>query len=207
MIIAVIAANGRLGRIFAEAALKAGHTVRAGVHSGGSFAANPRLSVVQCDATNPNDLNSLITGADVVVSCLGHIKASKPDVQTVATRAIVTAMAAAGVARYVDITGTGVRFAGDQVSLVDRFLNFGVGLLDPARVKDGIDHQEVLKASKLEWTTVRVLKLQNIAASPFSLTPNGPTKWVVGRSEAAQAMLEVIDTHTFIRQAPIISRA
>ena len=207
MNIAVIAANGRLGKEFVKAALKAGHSVRAGVRGENTLEPHPQLEVVNCDATNLDELKVLFQNQEVVVSAIGHVKGSAPDVQTIAAEAIVTAMDQLGIKRYVDVTGTGVRFLGEKISLVDRFLNLGVEVVDKYRVKDGRDHQEVLKKSDLDWTTIRVLKLQNVAKAPFSLTPNGPTKWYVGREEVAEAMLQVIDEKSFIQQAPILSKA
>ena len=206
MRIAVIAANGRLGKAFVEAALKAGHSVRGGVRGVNTLAAHPHLEVVTCDATNADELRVLLSGQEVVVSAIGHVKGSAPDVQTVATKVIVDVMSELGIKRYVDVTGTGVRFTGDKITLIDRFLNMGVGIADPSRVKDGIDHQEVLKASSLDWTTIRVLKLQNVAARPFVLRLHGPTKAFVGREEVAEGMLEVIEMGTFFKQAPIVGR-
>lgn len=206
MRIAVIAANGRLGQSFVAVALAAGHSVRAGVHSGGDFTAHPNLEVVKCDATNYDDLTLLLEDQEVVVSALGHVKNSAPDVQTVATELIVDVMEELGIKRYVDVTGTGVRFPGDKITLIDRFLNFGVGLVDTTRVKDGIDHQEILKASSLDWTTIRVLKLQNVAEKAFSLTLHGPTKVVVGREEVSRAILEVLENRRFVREAPILGK-
>jgi len=207
MRIAVIAANGRLGKAFTEAALAAGHSIRGGVRGVNTLTAHPNLEIIECDATKPEDLKLLLQGVEVVVSAIGHVKGSAPDVQTVATKAIVEVMTELGIKRYVDVTGTGVRFPGDKITLIDRFLNLGVGIADPTRVKDGIDHQEVLKASNLEWTTVRVLKLQNVPPKPFTLRLHGPTKAYVGREEVATAMLQVIETEGFLREAPIVGKA
>jgi hypothetical protein len=205
MRIAVIAANGRLDKVFVEAALKAGHTVRAGVRGMNTLAPHPQLEIISCDATHPDELMNLLKDQEVVVSAIGHVKGSAPDVQTVATRIIVDAMEALGIKRYVDVTGTGVRFRGDKITLFDRFLNFGVGIVDPSRVKDGIDHQEVLKASGVDWTTIRVLKLQNVSPKPFTLQLHGPTKVYLGRKEVASAILQVIERGSFLKEAPIVA--
>ena len=206
MNIAIIAANGRLGSVLVEEALAAGHSVRAGIRGDSHVSAHPRLEIVQCDATRFEDVKNLLHDQQAVCSAIGHVKGSAADVQTQATRILVDAMKETGVKRFVDVTGTGVRFPGDMISLVDRFLNFGVGMVDPARVKDGIDHVEVLKKSNIDWTTIRILKLQNVTPHPYVLRLNGPTKWCVGRREVARAMLEVIEKNTFLQQSPIISR-
>jgi hypothetical protein len=108
--------------------------------------------------------------------------------------------------RIVSLTGTGVRFPGDKITIVDRILNLSISIIDPARVKDGKNHVEVLKASNLDWTIIRVLKLQNVQPRPFKLLENGPTKWYVGRTEVAKAVLEVLEQGSFIKQAPIIGK-
>lgn len=206
MHIAVIAANGRLGKVFVEAALRAGHSVRAGIRGENTLTPHQDLEVVMCDATNTDDLRLLFENQDVVVSAIGHIKGGAPDVQTRATKALVSVMEELHIRRFVDVTGTGVRFPGDKITLVDRLLNFAVQIIDGDRVKDGKDHQEVLKSSSLEWTTIRILKLQNVTGRPYKLTLHGPTKWYVGRTEVAKAMLEVIENHSFIEQSPIVSK-
>ena len=205
MKIAVIAANGRLGRAFVIQALKAGHQVRAGVRGATQLPAHENLEVLRCDATKPDEIRRLLSGQEVVVSAIGHVKGSPATVQTQATRVIVQGMHELGITRFVDVTGTGVRFPGDKIPLIDRVLNWGVGLIDPARVRDGIEHVKVLQESDIQWTVLRVLKLQNIQPQPYVLTEHGPTKYFVGREEVARAMLEVIQKGTFIQQAPIIS--
>jgi putative NADH-flavin reductase len=207
MNIAVIAANGRSGQAFVQKALAAGHTVRGGVLGQNFLAPHPRLALMPCDATKKSDLGKLLAGQDAVVSFIGHVTGSPADVQTVAMQNIVAVMRQLGMQRIVSLTGTGVRFPGDAITLVDRLLNLAVRIVDPQRVRDGQQHVEVLKNSNLEWTIIRVLKLQNVAPKPFTLREHGPTKWYVGREEVAAAVLEVLEQHSFICKAPIISKA
>ena len=206
MNIAVIAANGRSGKIFVERALAAGHSIRAGVHRTNNLSAHSRLSVVACDATKQSDLQELIKGQDAVVSFIGHVKGSPPYVQTDAMRALIVALQAQGLRRVVSLTGTGVRFPGDHITMVDRILNVSIRLIDPARISDGQEHVEILKQSDLDWTILRVLKLQNTSPRPFVLREHGPTKWFVSREEVATAALQVLEQGSFIKQAPILSK-
>ena len=207
MNIAVIAANGRLGKAFVETALAAGHSVEAGTRGQAHFEDNPHLTVIACDATNFYEVKALIEGQDVVVSCIGHVKNSLPNVQTLATKTIVRAMKELDIKRFVTLTGTGVREPGDHIPLLDRFLNFAIEMIDTPRITDGRQHVAVLEKSDLDWTIIRVLKLQFENNRPFRLKENGPTLPYVSRQEAARAMLEVIENHSFIRQLPIISRS
>jgi len=206
MKIAVLAANGRSGKVFVEQALAAGHSIRAGAFATNTLSPHERLQIQQCDATKSEDVASLIAGQDAVVSFIGHVKGSEPRVQRNAMTVLVQAMNDAGVSRVVSLTGTGVRFPGDKVGLIDRFLNTSITLIDPNRVCDGIEHAEVLKQSDLEWTIVRVLKLQNTKSKPYVLREHGPTRLYVNRHEVAQSVLQVLEEGSFIQTAPIISK-
>ncbi len=206
MNIAVIAANGRTGQAFVELALAAGHNIRAGVYHTNNLPEHEHLSIVQCDARNSADLTKLIEGQEAVVSFIGHVRNSPAQVQTDAMKALAKVMQQEGLKRIVSLTGTGVRFPQDKISLIDRILNLSISLIDPKIIKDGRDHVLFLQQSNLEWTVIRVLKLQNTSPKPFSLTLYGPTKWWVSREDVAKASLQVLSDHSFIKQAPIISK-
>ena len=206
MKLAVIAANGRSGKIFVEHALAAGHSVRAGIHHTNSLSPHAQLEVIPCDATSAADLTKLLKGQDAAVSFIGHVKGSPPHVQTDAMQALVSVMQTQGLTRVISLTGTGVRFPKDHITIIDRLLNLSIRLIDPPRIRDGIDHVEVLKQSGLDWTVLRVLKLQNTKPRPFSLREHGPTKWYASREEVAEAALQVLEQHSFIKQAPIIGK-
>jgi len=187
-------------------ALAHGHTIHAGFR-GTETPAAPGLTAMACDATNIQDVRQLIAGCDAVVSVIGHIKGSPPRVQTEAMHALCAAMEQEGVRRLVSLTGTGVRQPGDTIPLADRLLNLLVSIVDPARVRDGRDHVAVLEASDLEWTVVRVLKLQQRSSGPVVLSAHGPTRLFVSRDAVATAILDVLEAHSFIRQMPILSRS
>lgn len=206
MKIAVIAANGRTGKVFVEKALLPGHSVNAGVYHTNNLTENGRLTVMDCDANNAKDLAKLISGQDAVVSFIGHVKGSSADVQTKAMEALVKVMHQQGIRRIVSLTGTGVRYPGDKITLIDRILNIAIGIIDPARVSDGRNHVKVLENSNLDWTVIRVLKLQNTQSGNFELREHGPTKPYVSRQETAEAVLQVLSENTFVRKAPIIGK-
>jgi putative NADH-flavin reductase len=173
----------------------------------GSLPEQPGLQCVPCDATRSADVARVIAGQDAVVSLIGHVKDSPATVQTDAMRVLVASMQAANIRRLVSLTGTGVRLPGDRITLIDRVLNAAVLFVDKARVTDGRNHAAVLQESQLDWTVIRVLKLQNTAPKPFVLTTHGPTRAYVSREEVATAILDVLESGSFIRQSPIISKA
>jgi putative NADH-flavin reductase len=204
MNIAVIAAGGRTGKLVVAEALARGHHVRAGVYHDNPLTPHENLTVIECDARRDADVRQLLTGCDAVVSAIGHVKASPPDVQTAAIQHIIAAMHDCAVQRLVSLTGTGVRFAGDHITLIDRILNLAVRIIDPARVNDGIAHAKLIQQSNVDWTIIRVLKLQDVRPSAFTLREHGPTKPFVARADVAKAIIDVLEDDSFMHAAPIL---
>ena len=204
--IAVLAANGRSGRLFVEAALKAGYTVKAGVHGQHDFLPNEQLIVIPVDGTKQADVDALVQGSDVVVSLIGHGPKSPATVQTDTIRNTVSAMQTHGVRRLISLTGTGVRIPGDKPSLIDRFANLAISIIDPERIKDGIAHVKLLQASDVDWTVVRVLKLGNGTTNgTVTFSTMGPAELLTPRTRVAYAIVQILNDDLFIKQAPIIT--
>jgi hypothetical protein len=205
MKIAVIAANGKSGRAFVTAALKAGHEIRSGYYGDNPFKNRPGLEALKCDATNPEHVHRLIQGCDAVVSLIGHVKGSPALVQTDAMKIIVETMQQQKIRRLISLTGTGVRMKGDNPSLLDILANRIIAFIDPERINDGIKHVEVIQASGLDWSVLRVLKLTSGAAGAFTLTDHGPAKLLTSRREVARAILKLLEQQRFIRACPVVS--
>ena len=203
--LAVIAANGRAGRAFVLKALDAGYEVRAGYHAANNLPSHERMTAISCDATNEEDVRTLLSGADVVVSLIGHVKQSPPNIQTDSMKVIAKVMNDIGINRIISLTGTGVRFPGDTPSIIDRLLNIAIKYIDPARIKDGIRHVEYLQSTNLDWTILRVLKLINSAEQkPVYLSPAGPAELLTSRDRVASAILKIIEEGGYIKSAPIV---
>ena len=207
MRIVVLGAGGRTGRVFVQAALAAGHEVTAAVHTlSDTMTPRDRLHVQLCDATDALQLREVVRGQDAVVSLIGHVKGSAADVQSVAMATLLQVMQECSVTRLVSLTGTGVRMPGDHIPLVDRILNWGVAVVDPKRISDGIRHVELIMQSDTEWTILRVLKLQTHKRSAINLKEHGPTRLYVSREDVVAAICAVLEQRLFIRKAPILSK-
>ncbi len=204
MNIAVVGANGRAGRCVVSEALARGHYVRAGVYGESTLTPAPSLEIIQCDATNQVDITKLVQGCDAVVSVVGHIKNSSPSLQTTAIGVVIESMHDVGITRLVSLTGTGVRWQGDKPSLSDKFLNWAVRLVDPARIRDGIAHAAVIESSDLDWTIVRVLKLTNGKKHQIQPSDYGPARLTVSRATVAATIIDVLEQGTYIRKLPVL---
>ncbi len=205
MKIAVIGANGRTGREFVSAALLAGHQVAAGIHRESRLASHAHLTILPCDATQPREVAALIAGTDAVVMLIGHVRGSAPTVQTDATKVVIEQMKKAGITRLVSLTGTGVRRQDDRVTVIDRMLNSIVAKVDPDRINDGIHYAKEIEMSGLDWTVLRVLKLEAWSPTPVVPTLHGPTALWVSRHQVADALLGLIEDRAFISEMPILS--
>ncbi len=204
-IVAVLGADGRSGQECVKALLGAGDMVRAGVHSG-SLESRAGLVQQNCNVMSKSDVQSLLQGASVVVSLIGHGKDSPVNLQVTAIRNCIEALADQPNARLISLTGTGVRFPGDKPSLLDHILNISIKLIDRNRIVDGIEHAKVMQQGPVNWTLLRVLKLTNGKHSGTPrLSPGGPAELFTPRARVAAAIVEIIGTNTFHRQAPVIS--
>jgi putative NADH-flavin reductase len=203
--IAVVAAGGRSGRVFVDAALAAGYQVRAGVRRANNLVPRQNLTDVHCDATDEQDVRQLLTGADAVVSLIGHNRKSPPRLQTDAVRVVARVMQELHIKRLVSLTGTGVRSAGDTPSFIDRIGNKIISLIDPNRITDGVEHARFIETTNLDWTIVRILKLRGGNSTKnvrFSL--HGPAELLTPRRRVANAIIQLIKEGSYVRQLPII---
>jgi hypothetical protein len=203
--IAVIGASGKSGRAFVLTALKAGYAIRAGIHTSNSLPQHKNLTVVRIDATDFEDVKTLIKGSDVVVSLIGHVKKSPASLQTDTTINIVRAMDQANLKRFISLTGSGVRFPGDMPSLPDRLLNAILKIVMKDIINDGVAHAKVLQDSSLGWTIIRGLILTEHSAQDFTLTEHGPAKLLCPREEIALGILQLIENNSFVKKAVTIS--
>lgn len=205
MKIAILGANGRTGIELVNEALKRGFSVVAGVSANGNvFQSSPNLEVIEFNATAQEDVDALFRGCEAVISVLGQTKNSPKNLLELSMITVVTAMQKNNISKIVSLTGTGVRRPNDRISLIDRILNFGLGVVDGDRIKDGKKHLEVLERSGLDYTVLRVLKLTNDERQTYSLKDGGPAKAMVSRKTVAEALLRCLGEN-WNKKAPVLS--
>jgi len=72
--IALLGATGKVGGLYLELAMEAGHQVVALARDPDKVPSRKGLVVIKGDATKNSDVAALVAGADVVVSCVGNSK-------------------------------------------------------------------------------------------------------------------------------------
>ena len=97
----VFGASGRVGSQVVGLLLERGDSVVAVVHSRNLFEPNPNLTVVAFDVHDQVKVTEVISGSQVILSCLSNWGSEQGDVLTAAIRAVVPAMKKVGVRRII----------------------------------------------------------------------------------------------------------
>lgn len=207
--VTLFGATGKTGRHLIAESLKRGIDITVFARPSSSFE-NFDVRVVRGDLTDRSRLEEAIRGADAVLSALGPTKLSHPrDLPiTRATNAIISAMKEVGVKRLIAVsTGTAVD-PGDgrdwKIWLPALLVRYAM----PSVYADIIGTAATMRASKLNWTMVRVALLTDGPATKrlnVGLYGHAPHNFAISREDAAKFMLDRATKHDFVREAPGIS--
>ena len=205
MNITVFGATGTIGRLVVEQALTAGHHVTAFTRDAARVTmSHDRLHVVEGDVTDPEGCLPAVKGADAVVVALGAGR--KGVVREAGTRAVVAAMQEAGVRRLVCQSTLGVGSSRPNLDLVWKYLMFGL-LLRPAYA-DHVRQEAVVKASDLDWTTVRPSAFTDTSPGPVRDGFGGSERGLrlkIARADVASFVLAQVRDETYLRRAVSLS--
>lgn len=167
---------------------------------------DPRLHVVEGDVHDPEVVRETVTGADAVISALGHRRGSGHHVLTTAAQLIVTAMEGAGVHRLVVLSITAVRDPEDRPRMVDRLLE-GVGHVLAAGVyRDHLGQASTVREADLDWTIVRAPLLTNGPHTGHYRVGHlgGGMGGRISRADVADFLLKQATDATYIHQVPLM---
>ena len=188
MKITVFGATGGTGREVVRQALAAGDTVTAVVRDpAAGFPGRP--AIVRADVMDPEAITPAVSGADVVVSALGHRPGRKDPVSAPATGAIITAMRSAGVRRLIVVTAAGhVRDPHD--GLVTRaVLKPLLGRLLRHAFADFTRTDRIVAGSGLDWTIMRPPRLTDGRSRPYRTELDRTVGATIARTDLARAIL------------------
>ena len=208
MRLCIFGAAGRTGIETVNCARAHGFKVVACAYRDGAINRFPTdVTVKKGNVMDYGSVLEAIRGSHAVISVVGHIKGSDPFMQTKGMVNLAKAMEETGIRRLLSLTGTGARMIGDKPSILDKVLNSIVGIVDPERISDGVEHINVLRKSNLDWTVVRVLKLGNSKRkiSKYKLTAGGPAEPLTSRKKAARVLVDLVNIKEYLGELPIIS--
>lgn len=216
MKLTIFAATGRIGRHLVEQGLEAGHDITAVVRNPGKLTRDVPTITADLIRADPLILRSAVAGADGVLSAFGPSSRAQTGITSAGTEAIVQAMQSAGTRRIVVVSAAPVsttpspgrpnapkhdpgegplmRYVGGPMSR----LFLGRHFADLALMED------ILRASGLDWTSIRPPRLTDKPLSGTYRTAvdqNLRGGLYASRADVAHLMLHALDDHTTIKQA------
>jgi uncharacterized protein YbjT (DUF2867 family) len=208
MKILVLGATGATGKLIVGMAIAKGYEVVALVRSKAKAADLVGVELIEGDARDPAALARAIAGCDAVVSSLGTAMSPFREVTllSTATRALVGVMEQQNVRRLVCITGLG---AGDSRGHGGFFFDRLFLPVMLRKVYQDKDRQEdVIRASKLEWTIVRptVLNDKPARGGVKALTDlSGVHGGTIARADVTEFVVQQLVAEAWLRKAPLIT--
>jgi putative NADH-flavin reductase len=208
MKLTVFGATGKTGKEIVRQALAAGHEVTAVARDPAKLGeAASKVRIVQGDAMDMQVTEQAVAGADAVLSVLGHVKGSPPDVLSKSGSNIVGAMKKQNVRRLVVLTNIAARDSKDRPGLYNRFLRALLTLFRGQMARDTAEEAKIISQSDLDWTIVRA-----------SLLTDGPMtgKYHVGefdksagtqvsRANVGAFVIDCATENKYLRAKPLIS--
>jgi putative NADH-flavin reductase len=208
MNIAVLGATGRTGRLLVAELVQRGHSVSALVRNPDRLPEAAGVRVVVGDSRDPAAVAAVLEGADVVVSALGPT-AKEATLHHDTAEVLLEAMPAAGVCRFVGISGAGVDVIGDQKSRRDRVISWLVHRLGGAVPADKVAEYRLWAASDRDWTLVRPprLKEDDPTGKVEHDAHRSARTTMLTRADLATFLADVAENGSYVRQAPLVANA
>ena len=208
--IALLGGTGFVGGYLLREALSRGYPVRLLSRSPDNLAyLGERVTVINGDARDPGALQALLDGAQVVVSALGPPRArgdSRSGLNSAVTAALIPAMQAAGIERYLLISGAAVVMPGDARNLSGWWMRQLVRVRYPGILEDRQREYDLLAVSDLGWTLLRCPLIEGEGyQAPARVTLDTPAGFYLRAGELAQFLLDELETPRFRRQGPFLS--
>jgi putative NADH-flavin reductase len=207
MKLTIFGATGKTGREIVSQALAAGHEVTAVVRDPKKLGAESKVRIVQGDSTDEKTVEEAITGTDAVLSALGHVRGSPPEILSRSAEMIIATMERQKVQRLVVLNNAAAKDPADRPSLYNRFLLTLLSLFRGSIARDTAMEAKFIEGSQLDWTIVRANLLTSGPKTGHyrvgAFDKNAGTR--VSREDVAAFMISCIVENKYVRAMPLIS--
>jgi putative NADH-flavin reductase len=210
--IAILGANGPTGRLLTEQALAADHDVVALTRRPKEFPlAHRKLVVAGGDVLDPDTVDPVVDGSEVVLSALGT-PFTKDDVEVYSQggQNTIAAMKRFGTSRLVVVTSGAVTSQPEPTGglLFNRVLQpYVMNVLGKTVYDDMRRLEELVAGSDTEWTVLRPSGLFELPeVTKYSITEeHGPGRLTSRRDLAAAMLLQLTDPRFVRKVAHVIT--
>ncbi|MGI4884741.1 MAG: NAD(P)-dependent oxidoreductase [Janthinobacterium lividum] len=204
--VALLGGAGKAGRPLVQAALAAGHHVRALLRHPDDFPfRHPRLTVVPGDARDPGALRQLLRGSHALLSTLGNPKGEPTPMLSTVTGLLLKALPEAGIRRYVAVTSlydTGRPQPDAATAQAAAYMDQHY----PKFMADRRLELALLSASGLDWTCARLpLVVEAPALGPARAQRDGLPGPTITSADLAQFLLAQLTSAQYWQRAPFVA--
>lgn len=209
MKVALVGATGRTGRLLMVELLRRGHQVTVLVRDPARLGeAAGQVRTVVGDSRDVIALAALLDDADAVLSALGPT-AKEPTLHRDTAAALVPAMEAAGVRRFIGISGAGIDVPGDRKALRDRLISALIARLGGPVVADKPAEYQIWAGSGLDWTLVRPPRLRDGEATGAVQhdAHRSTSSTSMRRADLAAFLVDVLEGDLYVQAAPFAATA
>ena len=213
MNVLILGATGRVGRLTTLAALHAGHTVTAFARTPSKLDLDdPHLRKARGDILQPDTLDAAMPNQDAVIAVYGApLNAGtilrEPTMFAVGTQNVLAAMRACGVGRLILMSAAGVGDSKGHTPLwFDKLLQ---PLLLGRIYRDKLKAEAAVKESGLDWIIVRPGWMTDgppVGNLRVLTHLEGQRTGTLRRSDIADFLVAQLDSDTYLRQTPAITR-
>jgi len=204
MKVIVFGSTGGTGRLLVSRALEEGHEVTAFARDAAALEERPGLTIFRGATADAGAVDRAVAGQDAVLSALGGRPwRRRARVCSSAMRNIASSMTRHGVRRIIAISTFGAGDTRAQVGWLARNLLFGLILRSEVADKEAME--EVLSATRLDWTVVRVGILADHGARSTWRAADDHTLHGMGkiaRADVAAFMVGQLQSTTWLRRKP-----
>jgi len=204
----VFGATGQTGMEIVKQALAAGHAVTAVARDPAKMGEyRSKVNVIQGDSTDKQIVEQAVVNADAVLSALGHVSGSPPDLLSKSISNIIEAMNRQNVKRLVVLTNVAARDPTDSPSFYNRLLLTLLGLFRGKMAQDTAEEARLTSESDLDWTIVRANLLANgLLTRKYRVGPfYKDARTRISRADVADFMVTCAVDRKYVRAKPLIS--
>lgn len=199
--ITVFGATGRMGHLLVRQGLDAGHSITAYARNPERLQIDhPNLSVLAGQLDNDEAILAAVQRADAVIEGVGSVSDG--------TRRIVAAVEESSARRLVVVSTCSVPDPHDLPDAKFKALAKFVKTAAPGPYQEVRRAAEIVRASGLDWTLVRVAKLNDKNAAGqirAGYYGHGVVRLSITRTDMAAFLLDQVTNLTYLHQAPAIS--
>ncbi len=211
MNITIFGANGAIGKLVTDHALKNGDTVTAYVRRPESMGtSHNNLIIMVGNLANQSLIEKAIENADVVISTLGPAldmsRKLKGSPIADGHEKIITAMEKLGKKRFITLATPSIHSEDDRKQFWTVVPGIIAKILFPNGYREMIKIGQLLKKSSLDWTVVRIINPNaKHTNNEYGISlGDRPVKMAVSRENVGAFMYRVASENLYIKKMPIV---